>query len=254
MTAISRNELIQYLDAFLDSKPVKDYCPNGLQVEGTDTVSHIVCGVTASLELIEAAAERNADVLLVHHGIIWGSRPTPITRSFHKRVKALIEANINLVGYHLPLDRHMDVGNSATVAQRLNLNNLEPFCNHGGITVGAKGTITEALDLTTFGEKIASALDTQPILVSGGDHPIQRVGIVTGAADKDLPQGVDEGLDCYVTGEISEYVMHYAKEEGIHFIAAGHHATERYGVQALGKHLESRFGVSWEFIDFPNPA
>ena len=134
------------------------------------------------------------------------------------------------------------------------MQDLEPFGDHRGITVGVKGRISDAPTAEAFAAQVGTALNSTPIVISGGDHPVRTVGIVTGAADKDLPQGVDAGLDCFITGEISEYVMHYAKEEGIHFIAAGHHATERYGVQALAKHIESKFGVSWEFVDFPNPA
>ncbi len=250
---MNRDELVAYLDELLDAEGVHDYCPNGLQVEGAEQVQHIVCGVTACLELIEAAAARSADALLVHHGILWGGTPT-ITRSFRRRIKALLDADINLIAYHLPLDRHMLLGNGATVAQKLGLVDVEPFGAHKGITVGVRAAPAAPLSVDALAARVRTALGSEPIVVGCGPSEIRSIGIVTGAADKDLPQAVEAGLDCYITGEISEYVMHFAKEEGIHFIAAGHHATERGGVQAVAAHLADRFDVTHEFVDVPNPA
>ncbi|MFT5429611.1 MAG: dinuclear metal center YbgI/SA1388 family protein [Myxococcota bacterium] len=245
--------LVNYLDTYLEAKGCPDYCPNGLQVAGRPEVKRVVCGVTACLELIEAAAERGADALLVHHGILWGNSMPTLTGSFRRRVKALLDADLNLIAYHLPLDRHLEVGNGAAVAQRLGLTDVETFGLHKGVTVGVRGN-TAAGDIDSLAAQISDALDTTPTVLPYGPSVIRSVGVVTGAADKDLPQAVEAGLDCYITGEISEFVMHFAKEEGIHFIAAGHHATERYGVQQLGAHLATTHGLEWEFVDVPNPA
>ncbi len=251
---MNRAELVSYIDTLLDSPSVKDYCPNGLQVEGKVEIRHIVTGVTACLELIEAAAERNADAVLVHHGILWGGHMPRITRSFRARIKALLDADLNLIAYHLPLDRHLEVGNGATVAQRLGLVDVEGFCAHRGIMAGVKGRADAPISTDALVHRIRETLDSEPVVIPGGPDPIRTIGVVTGAADKDLPQAIEAGLDCYITGEISEYVMHFAKEEGITFIAAGHHATERWGVQALGDHLAAHTDVTCEFVDVPNPA
>lgn len=251
--SIKRDDLVAAIDELLESPGVPDYCPNGLQVEGASEIQHVVCGVTACQELIDEAVERGAQALLVHHGILWGGMPR-IVRSFKRRVATLLAHDINLIAYHLPLDRHPTLGNGATVAQRLGLVDLEPFCLHKGVTVGVAGRLPGSLGIDQLADRCADTLDTVPVVIDGGPDMIRRVGIVTGGADKDFPQALDAGLDCYITGEISEYVMHFAKEEGIHFIAAGHHATERFGVQALGEHLANQFGFSWEFVDVPNPA
>lgn len=248
------NDLIEILDDLLDARGVADYCPNGLQVEGAPEIQRVVCGVTACLELIEQAADRGAQALLVHHGILWGGKMPTITRSFRRRVKALLDADLNLIAYHLPLDRHVELGNGATVARRLELRDVEPFGAHKGIMVGVVARPVEPITIDELAARATSALDTEPLVFPYGPDAIRRIGIVTGAADKDLPQAVDAGLDCYITGEVSEYVMHFAREEGIHFIAAGHHATERWGVQALGAHLARVHGLDCEFVDVPNPV
>ncbi len=250
---MKRQALLDYLDDLLEARGVADYCPNGLQVEGADEIRHVVCGVTACLELIERAAAQNADALLVHHGILWGGRMPTITRSFRKRIKALLDHDINLIGYHLPLDRHLEVGNGATVAARLGLTDIQPFGAHQGITVGVRGTLAPT-NIEAVADLVGARLDADPVVFGYGPEQVTSIGVVTGAADKDLPQAVDAGLDCYLTGEVSEYVMHFAREEGIHFIGAGHHATERYGVQALCERAAGDLGFTWEFIDVPNPV
>ena len=252
---ITRRALVEFCDGLLESPGVHDYCPNGLQVEGRHEIRTVVLGVTASLELIEAAVERGADALLVHHGILWGREPTRITRSFRKRVKALLDSDMNLIAYHLPLDRHLEVGNGAAVAERLGLREWSPFGLHKGITVGVKGEYQESTTIDDLAERCVSRLGSErPVVFPYGPDRVRRVGIVTGAADKDLPQALTAGLDCFVTGEVSEYVMHFCKEEGISFIGAGHHATERWGVQALGKRLTEQLGIEAEFVDVPNPV
>ncbi len=251
---MNRDTLTSTLNEFLEVDGVVDYCPNGLQVEGTSEVNHIVCGVTACQALIDEAVQRNAQALLVHHGILWGNRMPVITRSFRRRIQSLLDANINLLAYHLPLDRHLDVGNGAMVAKRLGLTNLQPFGAHGNITVGVRAEAESTITIDGLTQRVRDALASNPTVFAHGVESIRTIGIVTGAADKDLPQAVDAGLDCYITGEISEYVMHYAREEGIHFIAAGHHATERWGVQALAEHVANEHDLTWEFVDVPNPA
>ena len=252
---VARHELIRLCDELLESPGVADYCPNGLQVEGCEEIGTVVLGVTASLELIEAAAARGAGALLVHHGILWGREPTRITRSFRARVKTLLDNGINLIAYHLPLDRHLEVGNGAVAAERLGFKNWAPFGRHKGITVGVQATLESPWSIEHLAQQCETALGAEnPVIFPYGPREIRRVGVVTGAADKDLPQALDEGLDCFITGEVSEYVMHFCKEEGIHFIGAGHHATERWGVQALGAKIQAQFGVSVEFVDVPNPV
>jgi dinuclear metal center YbgI/SA1388 family protein len=210
--------------------------------------------VTACQALIDEAVKRNAQALLVHHGILWGNQMPVITRSFRRRIQSLLDANINLLAYHLPLDRHLDVGNGAMVAKRLGLTNLQPFGAHKNITVGVRADAESPMTIDGLTQRVREVLSSDPTVFAHGAESIRTIGIVTGAADKDLPQAVEAGLDCYITGEISEYVMHYAREEGIHFIAAGHHATERWGVQALAEHVANEHGLTWEFVDVPNPA
>ena len=251
---MKRDALLSYLDSYLEVTGVQDYCPNGLQVEGAEEIDHIVCGVTACQALIDAAVERKAQAILVHHGILWGNKMPTITRSFRRRIHSLLEANVNLLAYHLPLDSHMEVGNGATVAQRLGLTALAPFGMHRNMTVGVRAECPTGLSIDELTAKVENQLHTKATVFANGPKTIRTVGIVTGAADKDLPQAVEAGLDCYITGEISEFVMHFAREEGIHFIAAGHHATERWGVQALGAHLVQEHALTMEYVDIPNPA
>ena len=250
---MNRDTLVRWLDEFLDASACPDYGPNGLQVEGRPEIRHIVCGVTASLQLIEIAVALNADAILVHHGILWGGGPPTITGAFGRRVRTLVRADLNLLAYHLPLDRHLEVGNAASLASRLGLTDLQPFGLHKGTTIGISGVPTEP-DIDSLLARVEAVAGRSPTAFPYGPRAIRRVGIITGGADRDVSQAVTAGFDAYLTGEVSEPSLHTAREEGIHYIAAGHHATERYGVQALCARLADVHGLTWEYVEVDNPA
>jgi dinuclear metal center YbgI/SA1388 family protein len=248
-------QLVAELDELLDADASGDYCPNGLQVEGTLDVSTIVTGVSASFELFAAAAERAADAVIVHHGILWsGSEPTRIVGSFRDRLGVLIENRMSLIAYHLPLDRHPELGNAAQLARRIGLEELEPFGIHCGAPAGVCGVFPDPVEVDEFIAAIAEACEREPQIFPGGESLVTSVGIVTGGAQKEFHQAVAAGLDAYVTGEVSEWVMHQAAEDRVHFVAAGHYATERFGIRALGSWIADRHGLDVEFIDIPNPV
>lgn len=249
---MQRNELTRYLNEYLDAASFDDYCPNGLQVEGKEEVRKIALGVTSSVEMIRRSIAIGADAILVHHGIIWrGAHPT-YTGGYRERVRLLLEENLNLYGYHLPLDAHPEVGNNVSLAVRLGLTACEPFGMYNGKSIG---TVARAggIGIDDLVQRIERELGRQPVAVGTGPAAIERVGIITGGAQGELTQAIAEGFDAYLTGEMSEMNFHQACEEGIHFIAAGHHATEMWGVQSLGAHLAERFDVQVEFVDVPNP-
>ena len=248
-------QLVAELDELLDSDSTADYCPNGLQVEGAHDVSRIVTAVSASLELFAAAAERGADAVIVHHGILWnGSESTRIVGSFRDRLGVLIENRMSLIAYHLPLDRHLELGNAAQLARRIGLEELEPFGIHCGASTGVCGVFPDPVEVDEFIGAIAEACEREPQIFPGGEALVTSVGIVTGGAQKEFHQAVAAGLDAYVTGEASEWVMHQAAEDRVHFVAAGHYATERFGIRALGRWIAEHHGLEVEFIDLPNPV
>jgi dinuclear metal center YbgI/SA1388 family protein len=241
-------DLVSFCDELLDTGSFSDYCPNGLQVEAGETVSTLVSGVTASQALIDAAAEAGADALLVHHGYFWKGEAQPLTGMKGRRVHSLYSHGISLIAYHLPLDAHIELGNNRQLADRLGLAG-EPL-ESGGLVWGAELDETpEQLSL-----RLHDALGREPLLLSGGPGRIRRVGWCTGAAQGYIEQAAAAGCDAFISGEVSEQTLHQAAELGIHYFAAGHHATERYGVQALGEALAGRFGIRHRFIDIPNPV
>lgn len=250
---MNRDDLLAYLDEYLATGEVEDFGPNGLQVEGRGEVSRLVTGVSASAELFGRAKELEADGVLVHHGIFWQGQDPVVKGGYRERLRLLLEAGINLLAYHLPLDRHPEVGNNAVSAQALGLEGLEPFGEYRGITIGYRGRLPEVEKETLF-ELIGEYFGGEPLVFDFGPDRITSAGIISGAAQGQLGQAVAAGLDCYITGEASEYVMHQAKEAGIHFVAAGHYRTERPGVLALGDHLAERFGLEVEFVEIPNPV
>jgi dinuclear metal center YbgI/SA1388 family protein len=250
--AISLSVLVEEASRYLDAARISDYCPNGLQVEGRPQVSKIVSGVTASQELIDAAIEAEADVLLVHHGYFWKGENPCITGMKQRRLKALLTNDISLLAYHLPLDVHPEVGNNVQLAAKLGITVeglLEPENTR---TVGLVGSLPEAMSAQAFARHVANVMGREPLLVEGADM-IRRIGWCTGGGQGYIDQAIAAGVDLYLTGEASEQTFHSARENGISFIAAGHHATERYGVQALGDYLARRFAVEHVFIDCPNP-
>lgn len=250
---IALNTLVGELDRYLDAARIADYCPNGLQVEGKGEVRRIVSGVTASQALLDAAVEQQADLVLVHHGYFWKSENPCITGMKQRRLKTLLRNDISLVAYHLPLDLHPEVGNNVQLAQRLGLQVDGPLEPGNPRSVGLLGSLPQALAPVDFAAQVAYALGREPLLVAG-ERPIRRIAWCTGAAQGYIEQAIAAGADAYLTGEVSEATVHSARENGISFLAAGHHATERYGVQALGEWIAQRFGVEHRFVDCANPV
>ena len=251
--AVALHTLVGETDRFLDSVRVVDYCPNGLQVEGRGEVRRIVSGVTASQALLDAAVEAQADLVLVHHGYFWKNENPCIVGMKQRRLKTLLSHDISLLAYHLPLDLHPEVGNNAQLARRLGIvveGSLEPGNPRA---VGLLGSLPQALAPQAFAAQVAGVLGREPLLVAG-ERPIRRLAWCTGAAQGYIEQAVAAGADAYLTGEVSEATVHCARENGISFLAAGHHATERYGVQALGEWLAQRFAIEHRFVDCDNPV
>ncbi|MEM6406237.1 MAG: Nif3-like dinuclear metal center hexameric protein [Pseudomonadota bacterium] len=242
-------EIVAWCDQQLHPADVDDYCPNGLQVEACDQVRKIVSGVTASLDLIQAAVAQQADVLLVHHGYFWRGEPDSLTGMKGRRIRALMQNNLSLIAYHLPLDAHPTLGNNARLGVQLGLNG-QPDAGHA-LLWGA--TLSAPLSTTELTEYLGQQLQRSPIVIDA-KQPIRRLAWCTGAAQGMITQAAAAGYDAYLSGEISEQTQHQARELGITYFAAGHHATERYGVQALGAELASRFDLQHHFIDLDNPA
>ncbi|WP_018873087.1 Nif3-like dinuclear metal center hexameric protein [Thioalkalivibrio sp. ALJ16] len=248
---VDRDELMQAMNAELQPEAFRDYCPNGLQVEGRRDIHRIVSGVTASRALVEAAVEADADMILVHHGYFWKGEPQVITGMKRERVRQLLAHDINLVAYHLPLDAHPVLGNNAQLAERLGFTVEGPLREDG---VGQIGFPARPLTAGDLQAQVSQVLGREALCVEAGDHPIRRIAWCTGGAQSLLTAAAAQGVDAYLSGEISEQTTHEARELGVHYIAAGHHATERYGAQALGRWCAERFGLEHQFIDIDNPA
>jgi dinuclear metal center YbgI/SA1388 family protein len=247
----SIHELARHADELLEIGRFSDYCPNGLQVEGGRPVRRLASGVTASRAFIEAAVAWGADALLVHHGYFWKGEDARVTGMKRERLRLLLSHDVSLLAYHLPLDAHPELGNNAQLARRLDLRVEGPLCEDG---IGLAGSLPETLDGKALAVRLESALGRVPLWVAGGPARIRRVGWCTGAAQGYIEQAVALGLDAYISGEISEQTVHVAREAGIHYFAAGHHATERDGARALGEHLANVFGFQHEFMDIENPV
>ena len=243
--------ITNYIDGLLNSKSFNDYSPNGLQVEGKAEIRKIVTGVSATQAFIEVAIEKEADAILVHHGWFWDKEDPRIVGMKYKRLKLLLDHNISLLAYHLPLDAHPELGNNAQLAKRLDIE-IEDVMDKQG--VGNFGRLPEYISLEQLGENIEKSLVRKPMLIRGGDHAIRKVAWCTGGAQNWISKAAEAGVDAYISGEISEHTVHVAREMGVHYIAAGHHATERYGAMALGEHVAAKFGLQNEFVDIDNPA
>ena len=248
---MERAALDAYLADFLQVPDFRDYCPNGLQVEGRVEISSIVTGVSASVALIEAAAAAGADTLIVHHGYFWRGEDVRITGLRRRRIGLLFEHSLNLFAYHLPLDAHPEVGNNAALARHLG---IVPDGRFGEQNIAAHGTLPERTTLQQFADTITARCGRVPQVIGDPGRVLRRVAWCTGAAQGLFEAAIALGVDGYVSGEISEQTVHMARESGVAYIAAGHHATERYGVQALGGHLAQRFGLQHRFIDIENPV
>ncbi|MBN7771216.1 Nif3-like dinuclear metal center hexameric protein [Marinobacter daepoensis] len=245
----NRNDILNAMNEWLKPENFQDYCPNGLQIEGKDEVATIITGVTASQALIDAAVDAGADMILVHHGYFWKGEEQAIRGIKRRRIKQLLDNDINLVAYHLPLDDHPDYGNNRQLARVLGIECPRPL---DGLVW--QGELSQPLSVKAFEAQVARALDRQPLHVGCGKSEIRTVGWCTGAAQGFLGTALDAGLDAFISGEISEPTTHLAREGGIHYFAAGHHATERYGVQALGQAVAGAFGIAHRFIDCDNPV
>lgn len=251
---ITRTELLAYVDALLATSRFQDYCPNGLQVEGKQQINTIVTGVTASQALLDAAVANEAEAILVHHGYFWRGEAAPVIGVKYQRLKTLLEHDINLLAYHLPLDAHTEFGNNVQLAKLLDIEIDGRISGTGDPAIGLCGCLKSPMPLDEFADYIDSKLDRKPMVVAGHDRVINTIGWCTGAAQGYIQQAAELGLDAFISGEASEQTTHLARELGIHYISAGHHATERYGVKALGEHLAAQFGLQHIFIDIDNPV
>jgi len=248
---VLREELDVYLNGVLEPSRFRDYCPNGLQVEGRAEVRRIVCGVTASQALIEAAVAHAADAILVHHGWFWKGEDGRIAGFRKRRLQTLLAHDINLFAYHLPLDAHAEFGNNAQLARRLGLTPTGRFAEQD---IGFLGVPPAPSSAQALAERVAAALGRVPLLVGDGAREVRRLAWCSGGAQGYFEQAIQAGADLFISGEISEQTVHLARESGVPYLAAGHHATERYGVMALGAHLAERFGVNCEYVEIENPV
>jgi dinuclear metal center YbgI/SA1388 family protein len=251
---VSLKQLELELKEVLRPEQFKDYCPNGLQVEGQKEISKLVTGVTACQELITAAVEAGADALLVHHGYFWRGEDQSISGIKKARIEALLKHDVSLFAYHLPLDVHREFGNNVQLAKVLGIEIDGELGKQNNHPIGLVGTISEDTDFESLKALIADKLDRQPLAIEGNSKPIRSIGWCTGAAQNYIELAVAAGVDAYITGEVSEPTVHIARESGIHFFSAGHHASERYGVQAIGGYLAAKFGIDHQFIDIDNPV
>lgn len=246
-------DLLSYTQDILESERFQDYCPNGLQVQGKAQINTLVSGVTASQALIDAAVAAGADALLVHHGYFWKGEDARILGLKYQRVKSLLDADISLIAYHLPLDAHPLFGNNACLAEKLGLQVAGRF-GQSQPAIGMYGTLDKPMSAAEFSTLISTRLEREPLHIGEPDAQIHTIAWCSGAAQGYIEEAAALGVDAYLTGEASEQTVHSAREHGIHFYAAGHHATERYGVQALGEHLAQHFGLKHHFIEIPNPV
>ena len=244
-----RDEIIRYANELLETHRFPEYGPPGLQVVGAEEVEKIACGVSSSKELFERAAAAGAQLVVVHHGLFWRNEPVWVDARQRGRLQALFAADLNLAAYHLPLDAHPELGNNALLAAALQVDVEGPFGE-----VGQGGTLSEAIGIEAFARRVAEAVGREPLVFAHGPDEIRRVAICSGGAASELIRAAHEGYDVLLTGEPGEPSLQTARELRIHFVAAGHDATERLGVQALCTRLAEQFGLDWEFIGLDNPV
>lgn len=250
---ISLHELVHYADTLLKAHEFNDYCPNGLQVDAGRNVKKIITGVTASQALIDVAIKEKADVLLVHHGYFWKGEKPELTGIKGQRIRSLMQNGISLVAYHLPLDAHVELGNNVQLAQVLGWQ-ITGGMDKSANPIGLVGNLAKPTLLEELAGNIGQKLQRTPQFFGEKNRPIKSVAWCTGAAQSYMDKAIALGVDCFITGEVSEQTYHLAQESGVAFIAAGHHATERYGVKALGEHLAERFSLDVQFVDIDNPV
>ncbi len=244
-----RDEILEYAAALLDLDSFHDYGPQGMQVAGAEDVSRIVCAVSSSLELFERAAAAGAQLVIVHHGLLWDNEPRVIDARVRRRLETLFEADLTLAGYHLALDAHPEIGNNALLAGELGLEVEGAFAG-----IGVAGRLPAPVPVDEFLARVRDRISPRPLIFQDGPEKVGRVAIVSGGGGRYLAEAAAAGHDLFLTGEPEEPSLHLARELGITFVAAGHYATERLGVQALAARLADRFDVEWEFFELPNPV
>jgi dinuclear metal center YbgI/SA1388 family protein len=250
----NRDEILGFCDELLDAKSFEDYGPNGLQVPGAREVSKVATGVSANLETLERAVKGGAELVITHHGLLWGDEVTPLSVPMAARLRALLCSQASLAAYHLPLDAHPEIGNNALLRDALGLEADErPFGRAKGSAVGLIGRARDPIDIAELRRRLTEAVGQEPLVFDSGPDRIATVGIVTGSGGFAVHEAGPMGLDALITGEPSEPVMGEAREYGVHFLAGGHYATETFGIRRLGELVAERFSVEHEFIDVPNP-
>jgi len=250
---VELTQLEQYCNEYLQVANIDDYCPNGLQVDvGVVQIQCVVTGVTASQALLDCAAEAGADLLLVHHGYFWKGEPPTLTGIKGRRIRTLYQHGINLIAYHLPLDAHRELGNNRLLADRFGFANAAPVGAGDGMLWMTELEQPESVE--QIKGRIVNGLGRGPLHLSGGKSGIRRLGWCSGGAEGHIVLAAELGMDAFISGEVSEQTMHLARELGVHYFAAGHHATERFGISALGEHLAHKYGLEHRFIDVPNPV
>ena len=248
-------QLIAALDELLQPAGFRDLGPNGLQVPGAREVTRVVTGVSARRELCERAVELGAQLVLVHHGLFWDFQPTGLTPLQAERLRPLFKHDVNLAAYHLPLDAHPELGNNALLAAALGCEAQRPFGDYKGTPIGRAGTFAgDGISPDDLRARVHEATGREPLLLGAGPPRIRTIGIVSGSAADTLHEAAAQGLDAFLTGEPREHITAEAEELGLHFVAAGHYATETFGVRALGDLLAERFGIEHTFVDLPNPV
>ncbi|KMT64800.1 Nif3-like dinuclear metal center hexameric protein [Catenovulum maritimum] len=247
-------ELENFINQVLRPEKIRDYCPNGLQIEGKPLINKIVTGVTATQALIDVAVAKQADAILVHHGFFWKGE-SPILKGMKRsRIKSLLAHDINLLAYHLPLDIHPELGNNAQLGSMLGIDKMVGLEANNPTSVAVRGEFNGAKKLSEIAQLVEDKLGRKPLVESGGDFEVKTVAWCTGGGQSYIELAAEQGIDLFISGEVSEQTIHVAREMGIHFIAAGHHATERYGVKALGEYIAAHTHIDVEFIDIDNPA
>ncbi|MFC4656631.1 Nif3-like dinuclear metal center hexameric protein [Rheinheimera marina] len=254
MSCIGRTELLALIEQQLQSHLIRDYCPNGLQVEGKAEIRRIVAGVTASQALLDKAVELSADAVLVHHGYFWKNETPQITGMKKRRLQTLLRHDINLLAYHLPLDVHPVLGNNAQLAQKLGLTQWSAVAAVSPAGVLMQGTLTDAVPAAAIAHRLEQQLGRGVLHNAVLDRPVRTLAWCTGGGQSYIDAAYEAGADLFISGEVSEQTIHSSRELGIDFIAAGHHATERYGVAALADYIAAQTGISCQFIDIDNPA
>ncbi|WP_100641627.1 Nif3-like dinuclear metal center hexameric protein [Alteromonas facilis] len=252
--SITQNALVQYLDSYLNVAKIRDYCPNGLQVEGKPNIERIVTGVTASQALIDKAIELNADAILVHHGYFWKGEDPCVKGMKKQRLAKILRHDLNLFAYHLPLDVHPEVGNNAQLAAKLGIDVGVGLDAHDPFSVALRGRFKDPITHAELVQRIEENIDTKVLSEGDANAVIETVAWCTGGGQGYIDSAAEQGIDAFISGEVSEKTIHTAREMNVHFFAAGHHATERYGAKALGEHLAEKFGLDVQFIDIANPA